>query len=216
MPVNALSLEKLDETPPDTSQRDHTSYNATEHVVHAFHVNATSQKESSKVVIDFDLPSPQPSSQIGERKKDDDGTTPILKLIINQAEGTIAPSAKTTAPDVPGSPFVDASPESDKEAATSQQHLLIPPASVNASIAQMPSVGGTPKQQGQIIIRWVLRRKKIMMKLLIEWREKIEQSHSAEYFRNSKYSKKKKYSFHSFNLFIHNSFISHSLVSRSS
>lgn len=157
MPVNALALEKLDESQTDTSERDHTSYNATEHVMSQIHMNATSQQESSKVVIDFDLPSPQPSSQSGDRKKDDDGTTPILKLIINQADGIIvnATSARTTETDTPGSPFhaVDETAESQSEAATSQQQLLIPPASVNASIAQMPNVAGTPKQQGQIIIR---------------------------------------------------------------
>lgn len=141
--VNALALEKLDETHTDTS------YNDTEHVVSGIHINATSQKESSKVVIDFDLPSPRPSGgQSDERRKDDDGTTPILKLIINQADGI---SVNAT----PGSPpqAVDTTAESQKEATTSQQQLLIPPASVSASIAQMPSSGGTPKQQGQIIIR---------------------------------------------------------------
>lgn len=148
MSVNALALEKLDETHTDTSERDHTSYNDTEHVVSAIHMNATSQKESSKVVIDFDLPSPQPSGQSDDRRKDDDGTTPILKLIIKQADGISVNATPSKSPQA-----VDTTAESQREATTSQQQLLIPPASVSASIAQMPSSGGTPKQQGQIIIR---------------------------------------------------------------
>lgn len=153
--VTALAVENPDESQTHSTDSNQTSYNASEPVVPAAnHPNNASQK----VVIDFDLPSAQQSSdQNGNRKKDDDGSTPILKLIINQLDGI---SVNATSTKMAATETSHTSAESDdalavspKETTTSQQQLLIPPASVNASIAQMPTPGGAHKQQGQIIIR---------------------------------------------------------------
>lgn len=150
MPVSALAIEKSGEPQTQSTISDHTSYNASEPAASAIHPNDASQKEATKVVIDFDLPSAQRSSESDVRKKDDDGTTPILKLIINQSDGISVNASRSK---LATTDAADTADDSQKETTTSQQQLLIPPATVNASIAQMPSAAGTHKNQGQIIIR---------------------------------------------------------------
>lgn len=148
--VTALAIESSTNL---TADSDHTSYNASEPTVTEIHLNDTSQ-QSTKVVIDFDLPStPQ---QSGDKKvsSDDNGTTPILKLIIDQSDGISvdASSPKVATTDASSPPIQSA--DNQVETTMNQQRFLIPPASVNASIAQMSSSASSHKQ-GQIIIRWV-------------------------------------------------------------
>lgn len=155
--VTALAIENPNESQTQTTDSEQTSYNASEPVVPAIQINDTSQKESSKVIIDFNLSNAQQSHQNDERKKDDDGTTPILKLIIDQSDGISvnATSEKmaTTETSDTSHQSADAETDIESDAKPSDQHLLIPPATVNANIAQMPNSSGPHKQQGQIIIR---------------------------------------------------------------
>lgn len=146
MSVTALAIEKPNEQQTSSTDSDHTSYNASESVVPANNPNDTSQTESSKVVIDYDLPKAQQSDQ------KDDGTTPVLKLIINQSDSISANTSQPVLTESSGT-LRQADNASEKEATASAHQPLIPPASVTASIAQMPSSGSTSKQQGQIIIR---------------------------------------------------------------
>lgn len=102
--------------------------------------------DSSKVVINFNLPDEvEPARRANESAAGEHSGT---KLHINQSESdpkstkaadqtTVAPATSTTAP---------------PDTTTNPQQLLIPPASVNASIAQI-SNNGVKHKQGQIIIR---------------------------------------------------------------
>lgn len=109
----------------------------------------------SKVVIDFYPPSSsnhELHSAISTEHKAAN-QTPILQVFINQPDmesthkvestTTEEPTQTTTKP-----PKVDVEPSKIENA----QQLLIPPASVNANIAQLPNPTEKHKQ-GQIIIR---------------------------------------------------------------
>lgn len=149
--VSALAIQNPVEPQRLSKESENTAYNASEPIVSVAPTNDTSQKETSKVIIGFDLPSAQPSPAQSGEGTTGTGETPVLKLIINQSDGIIVNATQVEAP-ATAQPS-GASDDSQKTSALSDQQQLIPPSAVNGSIAQLPVPGETHKQQGKIVIR---------------------------------------------------------------
>lgn len=139
--------------------------NASEYVSE-IHVE-DSNDEGTRVIIDFNLPVTRQSSDSNNINQTvaNDPAAPIFQLVINQPDeisinqteshpgastDAIAITTETTA--TTAKTTTASSTTTTIATTTNPQQLLIPPASVNATIAQMSDT--SPKhKQGQIIIR---------------------------------------------------------------
>lgn len=111
---------------------------------------------ASRIVINFDLP--DETSGIKNTNETHPNESDILKFILNRSEtlsatesdiseATTTQSSSTTTNDTPTTSTTEI-----PTTTSNPQQLLIPPASINASIAQITN-NGFKHKQGQIIIR---------------------------------------------------------------